>query len=356
MRVEINNEESMFVSPKVSIIVPVYNVNKLYMETCLDSIIMQTYKELEIILVDDGSTDDLSVYCDEFAKKDKRVRVIHQKNAGVSVARNNGTVVATGAYIMYVDADDILAEFAVEEAVNALTLTNADIVYAAVMKIKKYEDFYTLRATNLQDIVLNGSDVAVCLKRQYLSSNVNEMNGVNGCGYINRGPYSRLISSDLAKKNKFICNLPIGEDVLWNMSLLNETSNVCVVKNIWYGYLIMPNSAIRKYYGNREEIAKKFLTILWNDNINFCKMYMQDYIKTMAVEYYCILNYEFLSEKCSLTKHEKKNRVKVLLKHRPWCLLIENKNFLPITYRGLVVFGRLGIWIDFLKLWNKRKK
>ena len=90
---------------KISVIVPVYNVEQ-YLPQCLDSIINQTYKNLEIICVDDGSPDNSGKILDEYAKKDKRIKVIHQENQGVSVARNTGLDNATGKYIGFVDPDD----------------------------------------------------------------------------------------------------------------------------------------------------------------------------------------------------------------------------------------------------------
>ena len=89
----------------ISIIVPVYNMEQ-YMERCVNSIINQTYSNLEIILVDDGSTDRSPAMCDEYALKDARIKVVHKANGGLSDARNAGLKVATGAYIGYVDSDD----------------------------------------------------------------------------------------------------------------------------------------------------------------------------------------------------------------------------------------------------------
>ncbi len=94
---------------KISVIVPVYNVEK-YLPTCLDSLVEQTYQNLEIILVDDGSTDNSGRICDEYAGKDSRIRVIHKKNAGAAMARNSGLDSATGEYISFVDSDDWLAK------------------------------------------------------------------------------------------------------------------------------------------------------------------------------------------------------------------------------------------------------
>ena len=91
--------------PKVSIIVPVYNVEK-YLVRCMESLLNQTLKEIEIILVDDGSPDNCPQMCDEYARRDSRVKVIHKSNAGLGYARNSGLDVAVGEYIAFVDSDD----------------------------------------------------------------------------------------------------------------------------------------------------------------------------------------------------------------------------------------------------------
>ena len=113
---------------KISVVVPVYNVEK-YLRKCIDSIINQTYKNLEIILVDDGSPDKCGEICDEYAKKDNRVKVIHKKNAGVSSARNDGIDNATGEYIIFVDSDDWLEDNAIEIMVDKLNEYDYDCVF-----------------------------------------------------------------------------------------------------------------------------------------------------------------------------------------------------------------------------------
>ena len=90
---------------KVSVVIPVYNV-RLYLERCVQSVLRQTYKDLEIILVDDGSKDDSGKLCDQLALSDQRIRVIHQENQGLSGARNTGIRQATGEYIIFLDSDD----------------------------------------------------------------------------------------------------------------------------------------------------------------------------------------------------------------------------------------------------------
>lgn len=114
----------------VSIIIPVYNVEK-YLRKCLDSIREQTYQEIEAIVIDDGSPDNSPAICDEYGKKDKRFRVFHIKNGGVSQARNYGVTKASGEWIMFLDSDDYLNEMAIEKLVSCGEKFGADIVSCA---------------------------------------------------------------------------------------------------------------------------------------------------------------------------------------------------------------------------------
>lgn len=113
--------------PLISVIVPTYNV-ELYLRQCVDSIIHQTYRNLEIILVDDGSPDHCGAICDEYAKKDNRIVVIHKENGGLSDARNAGMRAMHGEYLMFVDSDDWLTEDCVERLYHLAEQNDADLV------------------------------------------------------------------------------------------------------------------------------------------------------------------------------------------------------------------------------------
>lgn len=115
--------------PKVSIIVPIYNVEK-YLDRCMESLLNQTLKDIEIIMVDDGSPDNCPKMCDEYAKKDSRVKVIHKKNAGLGYARNSGLDIAVGEYVAFVDSDDYVDLNAYEVLYNSAIDYNADTVFA----------------------------------------------------------------------------------------------------------------------------------------------------------------------------------------------------------------------------------
>lgn len=112
---------------KLSVIIPIYKVEK-YLCRCIDSILQQTYSNLEIILVDDGSPDNCGTICDAYAEKDSRVKVLHKKNAGVSAARNSGIEMASGEYIAFIDSDDYIASNMFGEMVDLLEKNNLDII------------------------------------------------------------------------------------------------------------------------------------------------------------------------------------------------------------------------------------
>lgn len=112
-------------SPLISVIIPVYNVEK-YLHRCLDSVIEQTYKNLEVILIDDGSTDHSGEICDDYAAKDVRIHVIHQENQGVSAARNKGLDTAKGEYIAFVDSDDYILPEMYAKMLECIIENNVD--------------------------------------------------------------------------------------------------------------------------------------------------------------------------------------------------------------------------------------
>ncbi len=111
----------------VTVIVPIYNV-AVYMDRCVDSIVRQSYRNLEVILVDDGSSDGSGAKCDEWAARDSRIRVIHQTNAGLSMARNAGLDAMAGQYVAMVDGDDFIARDAISTLYNIMEATGAQIV------------------------------------------------------------------------------------------------------------------------------------------------------------------------------------------------------------------------------------
>lgn len=130
---------------KISIIIPVYNVKK-YLNDCIQSVINQTYNNLEIILIDDGSTDGSGDYCDEIAKKDSRIFVYHKTNGGLSEARNVGIKISTGKYITFIDSDDYIENLYIETLYNSLIEYKADIAI-----VNKYH--YCIAIANQKELL-----------------------------------------------------------------------------------------------------------------------------------------------------------------------------------------------------------
>ena len=134
----------------VSIIVPVYNVEK-YLSKCLDSLIAQTYKNIEIIVVDDGATDSCPQICDDYKKKDSRIIVVHKENGGLSDARNEGLKYVSGDYISFVDSDDYVSPFYVEILINLAEERDADISICNYLRV--FENEETQQTENLDYLV-----------------------------------------------------------------------------------------------------------------------------------------------------------------------------------------------------------
>ena len=120
----------------ISVIIPVYNIEK-YLHKCIQSILAQTYPYLEILLVDDGSVDTSGAICDQYAKKDKRIRVLHKENGGLSDARNAGIDAATGDYILFVDGDDFISSRMVEMLLTSMQKNSADMAMCGIRKVNE---------------------------------------------------------------------------------------------------------------------------------------------------------------------------------------------------------------------------
>lgn len=138
----------------ISVIIPIYKV-EAYLHRCIDSVLAQTYRNLEIILVDDGSPDNCGKICDEYAQKDSRIRVIHKKNGGVSDARNVGLESAKGEYLSFVDSDDYIESTMYEELLRTLLDADADIAACGYYNVR---DTITPSCTNVKTKVLDATE------------------------------------------------------------------------------------------------------------------------------------------------------------------------------------------------------
>ena len=214
----------------ISIIVPVYNVEQ-YLDDCLISIINQTYKNLEIILIDDGSTDKSGKICDEYAKKDSRIIVIHKENGGVSSARNAGLRIAKGAYIGFVDPDDWIAEDMYEVLYSNAKKYDADV------SVCKYKIVKNRRKDNLNAINLIKHNKTIGLDAIKSMCYMLSSNKFYDCG-----PCNKLYKKEVVPY--FNQNISVAEDLLFNFEIYFRKENVsCWDDSEKYFYYYRADSA-----------------------------------------------------------------------------------------------------------------
>ena len=205
---------------KISVIVPVYKVEK-YLNRCVDSIIKQTYKNLEIILVDDGSPDRCPEICDEYAKQDNRVKVIHKKNGGLSEARNFGIDVATGEYIAFVDSDDYINEKMYDIFISELESNNSDIV---IGNFKSFDDNSNIKNKNIETYKVENLTNLEALK-----------NMCTGGGTIYTVAWNKLYKKALFDEIRY----PVGkihEDEFITYKLIYNSSKITYLDTELYYY------------------------------------------------------------------------------------------------------------------------
>lgn len=219
---------------KISVIVPVYNVEK-YLDRCIESIVNQTYKNLEIILVDDGSPDNCPKMCDEWAKKDERIKVIHKENGGQGEARNFGIKESTGDYIGFTDSDDVIAENMYERLLSIAKKTNADAVQCALLKFLDFKQ--TEFDVDNRDVQLKAltpvEAVSELLKDKITST----------CPAF-------LLKKDLAKSVLFDLGI-INEDVMWTYRICKNSNKTVLTNEVLYFYLQREGSTMNSAYSKK---------------------------------------------------------------------------------------------------------
>ncbi len=203
----------------VSVIVPVYNVSA-YLADCLESIKNQRHHNLEVILIDDGSTDDSGIICDTYASQDNRFRVIHQNNAGLSAARNAGTAIASAPWLIYIDSDDIVSENYISDLLAAAISNNADSASCRFMLVNEKDHRLAPEQTE-QSLMVVSPEMAVC---ELLSEKK-----------ASTSAWGKLAKTHLWLQNPF----PEGrkfEDMPVTWKVLASSRKVAIVDSRLYGY------------------------------------------------------------------------------------------------------------------------
>lgn len=249
---------------KLSVIVPVYKAEK-YLKRCIDSILGQTYRNIEVILVDDGSPDNCPQICEQYQKIDKRVQVIHQRNAGVAVARNSGMEIATGDYLTFVDSDDYLEKEMYISIVQVIEKYHCDVVMCdCVKEFKDHTELYT------HDIRV-GYYSEKQLKEEYyphllMMENVEYPATISNCLCVfknKRGEHSKFI--------EYEPGIRYSEDLLFGARLMRQAESFYYMKGKgYYHYCMNPESATHKFVPDKwkdyQKLYQKIKDIFGDDN------------------------------------------------------------------------------------------
>lgn len=249
---------------KVSVIVPIYNSER-YIDKCIQSIINQTFKDIELILVDDGSTDKSVEISNKYAEKDKRIKIIKQKNKGVSLARNYGISIATGDFITFVDSDDFIEIDMLDILYNAAIDNNCDVVLSGIKIIKDNNIKYEFT-----------KDSKIYTKQEVFK-----------LFYFDREPFSpnyawgKLIKRSICNKIKFREDIFLMEDALFSMELfINCQNNIMFLNKYLYNYVQRDGSESKHF-------SKKRITSFYalEELLNLAKEIDSEYEKSFLKVY-----------------------------------------------------------------------
>lgn len=295
--------------PKVSVIIPVYNVEK-YLTRCLESVINQSLKDLEIICINDGSTDKSGEICDRYSKKDKRIRVIHKKNEGVSKAKNLGISMAKGKYICFIDSDDYIDKLMLGEMYNLAVNNECEVIMSGYKIIPGNEVIRPLYELNK---VINPINIIKGNKKVHSHNDL--------CF-----SWRFLFKASLIKDNNilFDINIKVGEDFIFNLEVVSKSKNIYVTDKCFYNYRVDNiSSVMRSKYKDfledsivKQYEVKKELSIklnLYNDK-NYKKdmslYYINNLLPMLLKNFYNgpernksegikrIINYKMFRESC----------------------------------------------------------
>lgn len=253
---------------KISVIVPIYKVED-YLHRCVDSIINQTYTNLEIILVDDGSPDNCPMICDEYAEKDSRIRVVHKKNGGLSDARNAGLAIATGEYIMFIDSDDFVDIEMMESMMKNMVDNNVDMVVCNIKYV--YEDREVVKY-NQSDRILDRYEAM----EEYLKD-----------GIVQAVAWNKLYKKSLINDMRYKVG-KTNEDEFFTYKVVDKTNKIYYNSKPFYNYIQRDSSIMGKYsikrldgveasYERLNFIKEKYPALYLNEKKTFLNLCIYSY-------------------------------------------------------------------------------
>lgn len=290
---------------KISIVVPVYNVEQ-FLDECLNSVVNQTYENIEIIIVDDGSTDDCPTKCDKWAKKDNRIIVIHKRNAGLGMARNTGIEHASGDYIYFVDSDDKIDLNTVKTCVDVLTKADYDIIHFGYRRIDLHGNELSYSIPTPEKKNHNGT-YEINKVLPFLITDIPSKTKYN----VNLSSCMCMIKMSLIRKCnwKFVSErIIISEDLYSILKLYKNVSSIYILPKVLYSYRTNPKSLTQIYRLDRYDKIKHLFDSLKKMYIDFD---IQERLSYLYVSYSIAC---LKSISCSSINHkEKKKNIRYII-------------------------------------------
>lgn len=255
---------------KIYVLIPVYNVENV-LKSCIDSVLNQTYRNWEMILVDDGSTDTSGKICDIYSKKDSRIRVIHQKNSGSSIARDTAVKSISeseNSYCVFIDSDDIIPYDAFQRLVNSIKTTQADIVYGEMQKFVKFNK------PRLTDSLTNGSPTEIIEKDEIVEKVYSScfgylLNSVSLCGKLFKTEIIVKAFENVHTHPKYF-----ADDLNMNLEIIPHAERIALTGDIVYFY---------RFGGGTGRFMKSFI-----DDTTLLYHRKKEYAQKYGVSPYCI--------------------------------------------------------------------
>ena len=311
---------------KISVIVPVYNGEK-YLQECLDSIINQTYENIEIVIVNDGSTDSSLSIINRYKELDSRIVVVNKENGGVSTARNEGLNTATSEWIMFVDCDDTLELNAIEVLENAIK-PDVEMIISETYYLWENGEKQRGHCKFSESKIFEGQ-----AKRELIESIFYD-NSMGKMIYI-PSPFAKLYNKELLDRNniKYIQGLKYGEDGIFNLLCFKNAKKVAFINELTYNYRRNPESATKKYdpklIENYSMLLEKTKEVLIKENLY--EEYENEYLYFTLRQVAKYLKKYFFRKEEKEKYIERKNKFKKLIETEPYYTAIFKKKvkYLP---------------------------
>lgn len=228
---------------EISVIIPFYNTSSELFDNCLQSLLCQTFKNFELIIIDDGSEKCFAKYLDSRCVQLTNVRVFHIENNGVSYARNFGLSKSVGNFICFVDSDDYLASWALEDLYTGVCNYKADVCISYIKRVR-IADYSFKRNISYHDIDMNEKKQK-CYVNEIIMRGLNVIESENG--FLSCGPCAILLKKEIARSYDFPYGIKYMEDVIWNYKVLNLAHSIVKLNETTYAYMYNASSVTRKY-------------------------------------------------------------------------------------------------------------